>query len=477
MMRYVTRSDLKIVARNSGILMIGIGIMCLVPLIMDIIYFEFDFVSYILPALISIGLGYVFMSYFDGATQQIRLKHGMMISSVAWFWAGIIGGIVFTLATNIPLIDGIFESVSALTGTGITIFDNVELLPHGILFFRAMEQWIGGLGVIVIVLRFVSRPGSMSSRLYQSEARDERLKPSIKNTIKITLEIYLIYTVFGTILYVLAGMPLFDAICNTFCIISTGGMAVKNANIGYYQSDLIYLISIIIMILGATSFLVHYKIIKTKGKALIEDLQFQIIISVIAVVSLMLYYLSDIVPMELVFTVTSVITTTGASVASVDAMAGWPSFVIICLMCLMLVGGSNGSTVGAIKLLRTIIFFKGVYRNLREIMSPMNRVVPVKLKGSKISETEIAQAGNFITLYMMFIFITWALFCLFGYDPFKSLFAAMSLQGNNGLELGIINHTLNPVLKIVSMVNMWTGRLEIYPVLVLLRAGFEIFKR
>ena len=457
--------------------MIGIGIMCLVPLIIDMVYFEFDLVSYIIPAFISIGLGYVFMNYFDNATQRVKLKHGMMISSFAWFWAGIIGGLVFTLSTNIPIIDGIFESVSALTGTGITIFADVEILPHGVLFFRALEQWIGGLGVIVIVLRFVTRPGSLSSRLYQSEARDERLKPSIKNTIKETLKIYLFYTVLGIILYVLAGMPLFDAVCNTFCIISTGGMAVKNANIGYYQSDLIYLISIIIMILGATSFLVHYKIIKTKGKSLIGDLQFQIIISVIAGVTLMLYFLSNIVPMELLFTVTSVMTTTGASVASVDAMAGWPSFVIICLMCLMLIGGSNGSTVGAIKLLRTITFFKGVYRNVREIISPRNRIVPVKLNGHTIPEAEISHAGNFIALYLMFILVTWALFCLFGYDPFKSLFAAMSLQGNNGLELGIVNHALNPVLKIVCMMDMWTGRLEIYPVLILLRAGFEIFKR
>ena len=103
--------------------------------------------------------------------------------------------------------------------------------------------------------------------------------------------------------------------------------------------------------------------------------------------------------------------------------------------------------------------------------------MPVKLHGHSIPEKTIAQAGNFITLYMMFIMFTWALFCLFGYDPFKSLFAAMSLQGNNGLDLGIINYTLNPAIKLVSMFDMWTGRLEIYPVLITLRAFFEIFKR
>ena len=476
-MRYISRTDLKIVARNFGILMIGIGVMCLIPLIIDLIFFEFDVVSFIVPSAISIILGFLFVKYFDSySSKRIRLKHGMMISSFAWLWAGIIGGLVITLATNIPIIDGVFESVSALTGTGITIFENVEALPYSILFFRALEQWIGGLGVIVVMLRFIM-PGSISSKLYQSEARDDKLKPSIKGTTRETLKIYGIFTLSGIILYVLAGMPLFDAVCNTFCIISTGGMGVKNANMGYYQNDLIYLISIIIMILGATSFLVHYKIIKTKGKSLIKDLQFKVLISVIAIVSLMLYFVSDIIPMELVFTVTSVITTTGASVASVDAMASWPAFVIICLMALMLIGGSSGSTVGAIKLVRAITFFKGIYASIKEILSPEGRIIPVKLNGNVISEKAIGEAGKFIVLYMIIIFITWALFCLFGYDPFKSLFASMSLQGNNGLELGIINHTTNPILKIVSMFNMWTGRLEIYPALVLLRAGFEIFRK
>lgn len=476
-MRYVTRSDLEIVARNSGILMIGIGIMCLVPLIVDVIYFEFNTLSFALPAVISMISGYIFMYLFkEKKTKKVRMKHGMMISSFAWFWAGIIGGIAFTIATGIPLIDGIFESVSALTGTGITIYQNVEILPHSILFFRAFEQWIGGLGVIVIVLRFIAAPSGISSKLYMSEAREEKLRPSIKTTVRETLKIYLIFTVFGIILLILADMPVFDSVCNTFCLISTGGMAVKNANIGYYRSDLIYLISIMIMILGATSFLTHYRVLKTRGKSLLDDLQFKALIFIIAAVTLMLYFISDIVPMDLLFTVTSVITTTGASVASAQTMAAWPSFVIFCLMCLMLAGGSSGSTVGAIKLIRVITFFKGIYGGVREIMSPHRSVVSVKLNGIELSEKSIGAAGNFIALYLMFILVTWALFSLFGYDPFKSLFAAMSLQGNNGLELGIISHTMNPVLKIVSMLNMWLGRLEIYPILVLLRAGFEIFK-
>ena len=477
-MRYITKTDLMIVARNSGILMIGIGIMCLIPLIFDLVYFEFDIISFLIPGAISILLGIGVIKYFENSTnKRMRLKHGMMISSFAWLWASLIGGLVFAIATGMPLIDSVFESMSALTGTGITMFKDVEILPHSILFFRALEQWVGGLGVVVMVIGILTKPGTASSKLYQSEAREERIKPSIKTTLEKTFQIYAIYTAFGIILYLLAGMPIFDSICNTLHIVSTGGMGIKNANMGFYHNDLIYLISDILMILGATSFLVHYKVIKTRGKSLIEDLQFKIIICVIAFVTLMLYLVSNIVPMDLLFTVVSAITTTGASVASPITMAGWPSFVLICLMCLMLTGGSNGSTVGAIKLVRMITFFKGIYRHIREILSPEGRVVPIKLHGRKIPEKAISESGNYITLYMMFILFTWALFCLFGHDPFKSLFAAISLQGNNGLELGIVNYTLNPILKLVSIFDMWTGRIEIYPVLITLRATLEIFKR
>ena len=477
-MRYITKSDLIIVALNSGNLMIGIGVMCLIPLIFDLIYFEFNIISFVIPAAISILLGLFFRIYLkDYESKKIRLKHGMILSSFAWLWASIIGGMVFMLATSIPPLDAVFESMSALTGTGITMFVDVEVLPHAVLFFRALEQWIGGLGVVVMVISVLAKPGTVSSRLYVSEARDERIKPSVKTTLEKTLIIYGVYTALGIVLYLLAGMPVFDSICNTFSIVSTGGMSIKNANMGFYHDDIIYFISIFLMILGATSFLVHYKVIKTRGKSLIEDLQFKIIITVIALVTLMLYFLSNIVPIDLLFTVTSAMTTTGASVAAPNVMGNWPAFVIICIMCLMLTGGSNGSTVGAIKLVRMITFFKGIYRHVREIMSPEGRVVPVKLHGRKLPEKAISQAGNYITLYMMFIMFTWALFCLYGYDPFRSLFAAMSLQGNNGLELGIINYTLNPVLKIVSMFDMWTGRLEIYPVLIAMRAFFEIFRR
>jgi trk system potassium uptake protein TrkH len=255
---------------------------------------ERNAICFLLPALISIYIGAICVKSLDKyKISNMRAKHGMIISSLSWLWACIVCGAIICWVTGINVVDGAFESMSALTGSGITIFSDVESLPHSILFFRALQQWVGGLGIIVIILSFLARPGSSSYTLYSSEAREDRIKPSTTATLKETIKIYLIFTVAGIILYLLAGMPLFDSVCNTFCIISTGGMSVKNGNIGSYHNELIYFITIILMILGATSFLVHYKIIKSRGRTLIHDVQFQVMICLIAAASLLIFYITD----------------------------------------------------------------------------------------------------------------------------------------------------------------------------------------
>ena len=476
-MRYINRHDLLIIARNIGIIMVGIGMMCLIPIAVDLIYLEFNFLYYLIPAFLSIGIGLALIKALDKySIDKIRLKHAMIVSSLSWLWAGILCGMVLYFVTDISIVDSIFESMSALTGSGITIYGDVEVLPQSILFFRAFQQWIGGLGVVLMIISVLAKPGSISAKLYQSEAREERIKPSTKATVKQIIKIYLVYTLFGIILYVLAGMPVFDSVCNTFCIISTGGMSIKNANIGFYQNDVIYFITIILMILGATSFLVHFRIIKTRGKSFIRDLQFKTMISLIAVSSILIYFISNILPMDIVFVVVSAVTTTGASIQSSTVMGGWHPFVIFIIMMLMLIGGSTGSTVGAIKLMRIITFFKGIYKNSREIWSPRGSVVSMQMDNRELKEKISAQSGNYIALYLILILITWSLLCLYGHDPLNSLFFSMSMQGNVGLEIGSMSQTIEMPLKIIGIFNMWAGRLEIYPLLITLRAFFELFK-
>lgn len=477
-MRYINKNDLLIVVRNMGILMIGIGGMCLVPVIVDFLYLEYNAIYYLVPSFLSILIGLILSRALNQySSDKIRFRHAMLISALSWLWAGLICGLVLYSVTGIGIVDAIFESISALTGSGITIYPDVEILPFSILFFRAFQQWIGGLGIVFFIIFILTKPGGTSSKLYRSEAREDRLKPSIKATIKQTILIYLIYTFLGITLYLLAGMPLFDSVCNTFTTISTGGMSIKNANIGFYESDLIYFITIFLMILGATSFLVHYKIIKTRGKSLIQDLQFKVLISLIAIATLLIYFTSNIVSMDALFVVVSAITTTGASIESSTVMGGWPPFTLFIIMVLMLIGGSNGSTVGAIKLMRIISFAKGIYKNTREILAPQGSVLKMKMDGKELKESVATQSGNYIALYLMFIVFTWSLLCLYGHDPIDSLFFSMSMQGNVGLEIGQMSQALEWPLKIVGIFNMWAGRLEIYPVILTLRAFFEFFKR
>ena len=180
--------------------------------------------------------------------------------------------------------------------------------------------------------------------------------------------------------------------------------------------------------------------------------------------------------MDILFVVVSAITTTGASIQSSIVMGGWPPFVIFIIILLMLTGGSTGSTVGALKLMRVITFFKGIYRNLREILSPEGSVFTVKDPKNNISEKAVEQSGNYITIYLLFILITWSLLCLYGHETFDSLFFAVSMQGNIGLEIGQMSQSLELPLKVVGIFSMLLGRLEIYPILVTLRAFLEIFK-
>ena len=193
-MRYIHKNDIYTVLHYSGQIMEAVGFMCLVPVIVDLIYGEANAHWYILVGLFSIVIGYLINQNIASETKNIRLKHGMAISSFAWLWAALMGGITFELVTNIGLLNGIFESMSALTGTGVTMYNDVEILPQSVLFFRAFQQWIGGLGVVLMIIGVITRPGAATMKLYKSEAHEDRLKPSVKNTLRKTLKIYFIYS-------------------------------------------------------------------------------------------------------------------------------------------------------------------------------------------------------------------------------------------------------------------------------------------
>ena len=467
--KYITKADLFVVLHYLGYIMQGLGVVLITPILVALIYGEYIKVSaFLFFCFISFVLGTALSKKFINYN-KLRLKHGMLISSFAWLWASLIGASIMALSLDIHFIDALFENMSAWTGSGMTFFINVEILPKSILFLRSLEQWIGGLGIVIIFIGILIRSGTAASRLYKSEAREEKIKPNIVNTLRKALEIYLIYTAVGILLYILAGLPIFDAINLTFTTISTGGMSIKNANVGFYQNDLVYIISMVLMILGATSFTIHYNMVKSRGKAILKDVQFQLMIIMIIIAGIFILITNKMVPIEELFTIVSAITTTGANVVSPYELATWSSSSLIVLMVLMLIGGSSGSTGGGLKLIRIITVLKGMNLTITNLVSPEGRVVSTKIGGKRINEREIKEASAYIVIFFMFLVCGWIIMTLYGYDPFTALFDVISIQSNNGLSTGIVFGGLPIPLKLTLIFLMWIGRLEIIPVLVVFR--------
>ena len=467
--KYISKADLLVVLHYLGYIMQGLGIVLLVPILVALIYGEYIKVSaFLIPCFISFLLGTLFTKKLK-KYDKLRLKHGMLISSFAWLWASLIGATIMTLSLDIHFVDALFENMSAWTGSGMTFFVNVEILPKSILFLRSLEQWIGGLGIVIIFIGILIRSGTAASRLYKSEAREEKIKPNIANTLRKALEIYLIYTAAGIVLFILAGLPIFDAVNLTFTSISTGGMSIKNANVGFYQNSLVYIITMALMIIGATSFSIHYKIVKTRGKSVLKDVQFQLLITLIVIASAFILITNKMVPIEELFTIVSAITTTGANVVPPYELARWGGSSLIVLMVLMLIGGSSGSTSGGLKLIRIITVLKGMNLTVTNLVSPEGRVVSTRIGGKKINEREIKEASAYIVIFFMFLVFGWIMMTIYGYDPFTALFDVISLQSNNGLSTGIVFGGLPTPLKLTLIFLMWIGRLEIIPVLVVFR--------
>jgi trk system potassium uptake protein len=470
------KRDLLLISNPLGIIMQGIGVVVAIPVIVALIYGEFDFISFLIFGVFSIAFGFI-LRRLPFNDKRLRLRHGMLIAALAWLWAAFIGSLCLMNTTHISFLNAYFESMSAWSGSGLTIFTNVEILPKSVLFLRSIEQWVGGLGVVIMVIGILIRPGTTAARLYKSEAREEKIKPSITNTVKTIWWIYLFYTILGIVLYVLAGMPLFDAINNTFTNLSTGGMSIKNNNIGAYNSDLITIITIILMVIGGTSFLVHYKALKGKVIDALRDVQLQSMIIIVVLFSILLIVYAKFTNLNAVFYVVSALSCTGSNTLPVSTMAAWADYPKVVLTVAMVIGMAAGSTTGALKLIRVVTLLKGIYWEIRRIISPEGTVITRKIAGKSVGDVEIREAGSYTFIYLLFIFISWLVLMQYGFGGIDSLFEVASAQGNVGLSTGITSPTMPTVAQIFLIFNMWIGRIEILPALILIKMIFDQFKR
>jgi len=493
-------SDLRIILRDLGLLVPVVGIMALVSLAIPAIFDEtYAFLPLVLTAVASFGLGAALYLPFRDAGDA-KLKHGMIIAAFGWLLVAALGSLPFVLTALFTQRAGLgsqtllhfadplnafFESVSGYTGTGLTMAARADLLPHTLQWWRSFIEWIGGMGVIVLMLTILAgpRPGAATYSLYYSEARGEKIHPSILSTLRTMWWIFLLYTFISVIILWGAGMPIWDAVNQAMTGISTGGFSVTANSIASYHSVAIELALLPIMLFGAISFAVHYELMRGRGKILWQDAQTRWLLVIIGLGILFLSLENGIKLgaleslRESAFQFVSAMTCTGFQTANIGA---WSSTAKLVLAAGMVFGGAAGSTAGGIKIIRMVVLLKGVSWRFRRIASPREAIVPFRIGSTTVDESEVGhrlEDASLITFLWLVFLGLGVIVLLHTVSPQYSLsdviFEVASAQGNVGLSAGITGPTMSTLSKLTLCFNMWIGRLEIIPILVFLRFLFR----
>jgi trk system potassium uptake protein TrkH len=384
-------------------------------------------------------------------------------------------------------VDSFFEAISGWTGTGYSMIMQPEKSTMTILLWRSLMQWIGGIGVIVLMVSILIRPGTSTYIMYQSEARKDRILPSIRSTLKTIWFLYFALTVFGVIMLLAVGMPLWDSINHCMVAIGTGGFSIYADSIAHYNNFPIELVLMFIMFYGALPFVFLYKTVK-KPKSLAsidpEVKAFVVLILIGTAVLAMELYLKHRGLFESLrlaaFQLVSGITCTGLQTSM---MADWSPTALLILSIAMIIGGCAGSTAGGIKVARAIFLTSELELWMKRTLLPRNAIVTIKMGNKRLNEDvinkELAEAALISFLWIICILVSVMIMSHVvspDYDLSKTIFTVCSCQGNVGLWCGIVDPGLHIAGKIMLMINMWIGRLEIIPVTLLIRYLFKGFK-
>lgn len=450
-----------------------------------------------LAAMATLITGMFSMFLTRGHKKEVKRKEGYIIVTFGWIVMSASGMLPYLFTGAIPEItNAFFETVSGYTTTGASILDDIEILPEGILFWRSLTHWIGGMGIIVLAIAILPLLGIGGMQLFAAEApgpAGDKLHPRITDTAKRLWYIYLGYTIAETILLQLAGMSFFDAINHAMATLSTGGFSTKNASVAYWSNTpAIQYIIILFMFLAGSNFVLSYFAFKGRIQKVLHDEEFRyytVFILLFAIVAAaVIYYkanvpISDYHPMVLgpaesafrhaLFQVVAVVTTTGFVTADFTA---WTPFLTICFFGLMFAGGSAGSTAGGIKVMRHILIIKNGILEFKRTLHP-SAIIPVRYNNKTVTEHIVYNIIAFFVLYMLLFIIGALVLGFLGLDFESAIGGAASSLGNVGPAFG----SLNPLKNFNSIPDlgkwwcsflMLAGRLELFTVLILLTPYF-----
>ncbi len=454
----------------------------LIPIAVALIYKEYHLIlPYLYSTAISVLIGIPIYKSFKVRT-ILSLKSAMIFSTIIWLIACALAALPYYISGQLPYLDSYFEAMSGFTTTGFTMYPNLDLVPYTMQFWRGFTQWLGGIGIIVLTLTILTSPSVNIMRMYAAEGREERILPSIRHTAKIILYIYSLYTVISFVLFLLAGMPAFDSIFYTFSALSTGGFALNNLSIFYYHNALIEIVAIIVMIIGATNFALHYTVLKGSWREYFRDIETRVAYPLLIVGTLIVavfLYNSSVYGHDFLlslrysfFQVVSALTTTGLQTAlSNEITYKWTGLGIFVLTILMIIGAGACSTGGGIKWLRIGILVKGMWWEVKQLLVPRRAKIPQKIhhvRDLRISGDILKLTGLFVFTYLS-VYIISVMIVLFYYpNVAQTLFEVASATSNVGLSSGLIGSTSPVVVKLVFIIDFWVGRLEIWPVLLLI---------
>ena len=454
----------------------------LVPFIIGVIYSEDNHQIYIFVFIIVFAFGLFLWLLSRGSLKEIRITEGFVITILFWFVLGMIGSIPFVLS-GITIVDSVFESISGVTTTGATVLTALEDLPKSLLIYRQLLQWIGGMGLIILVVAIMPSFGIGGSQLFKMDApgfdSSEKLTPTIRESAAALWKIYIGLTVLCLISYVLAGMDTFDAVSHALSTVSIGGFSTYDQSIGFFNNVYIEIVCIIFMLLSATSFSLHYYSI-FHGKRLKHfydpELRFFFLVILGIIIIISFYYLIinnlDLSSLRyIIFQTISIVTTSGFVTGEYSLM---PGFVPFLLLVGAFIGACSGSVGGGLKAWRVLIIINQAKKEITKIIHP-SAVVTTKI-GKKVIDASISEkVWGFFTVYVITFIMLLMLVLSSGLD-FESAFSAVGATLNNlGPGLGAVSEnygSLSTMTKITLCFAMILGRLEIFTLLVVLTPAF-----
>lgn len=488
----------KIIFYFFGLLCLFNGGFMLLSTLISLIYKDGVTVQILGSGLIVLLIGIIAMNITKDHRKELDKREGYVVVTFGWIVMALTGTLPYIITGAIPsFTNAFFETMSGYTTTGASILNDIESLPEGILFWRSMTHWIGGMGIIVLAIAILPLLGIGGMQLFAAEApgpNADKLHPRITDTAKRLWLIYFGYTAAETILLKVAGMSFFDAINHSLCTLSTGGFSTKNASIAYWNGKpVIQYIIIVFMFLAGTNFILSYFAFKGRIQKAIQDeefkLYFKFIVLFTAIASLIIYFNADFSvssvdhPMVYgkgeasfrhgLFQVIAIVTTTGFVTADFTM---WTPFLVVFFFGIMFLGGSAGSTSGGVKVVRHMIMIKNGFLEFRRALHP-SAILPVRYNKKAVSGEIVFNILGFFILYML-SFIVGALgFSMFQIDFESAIGLSASSLGNVGPALGefgpVNNYSALPALgKWWSAFLMLLGRLELFTVLILLTPFF-----